>query len=63
MNISWEKHREKTPRTYLHFGSSTLVANEQQVALAIDEDLLLEPTTFGRLLLHVGSGEIAMHQG
>lgn len=33
--------------TYLHFGQATLVANQQQVAAVIDEDLLLEAAALG----------------
>lgn len=48
--------------SYLQFGQSTLVAYQQQVAAVIDENLLLKPATLGRFLLHVGAGQVPMHE-
>lgn len=47
---------------YLHFRQSTLIANQQQVAAVIDEDLFLETATLWWFLLHVGASQIPMHQ-
>lgn len=67
MNISWQTESKNKPQeldlTHLHFGGSTLVPYEQQVALAVDEDFLLEAAALGRLLLHVGAGKVSVHQG
>lgn len=49
-------------KTYLHFWQTTLVTNQQQVAAVIDENLLLEATALRRLLLHVGAGQVPVHQ-
>lgn len=48
--------------SYLHLGRTALVTYEQQIALAIDKDFLLEASPLRRLLLHVGTGEITMYQ-
>lgn len=51
------------PRRELHLRRAALVSDEQQVRGAVHEDLLLEAAALGRLLLHVGAGEVAVHQG
>lgn len=51
------------PRCELHLRGAALVPDEQQVRGAVHEDLLLEAAALGRLLLHVGAGEVAVHQG
>ena len=48
---------------YLKFWRSAFVSDEKEVALAVDDDLLLEPAALGTLLLHVGAGEVAVDQG
>lgn len=51
------------PGGKLHLWRATLVPDEQQVRRAVHQDLLLEAAALGRLLLHVGAGEVAVHQG
>lgn len=48
---------------HLKFRRSTLVPDEQQVAGAVEDDLLLEPAALGALLLHVGTRQVPMNQG
>ena len=48
---------------HLEFRRPSFVPNEQEVALTIHHDLLLEPASLGALLLHVAAGEVAVHQG
>ena len=47
---------------YLHFGGSTLIPDEQEMAGVVDADLFLEPPALRTLLLHVGAGEVAVDQ-
>ncbi len=47
---------------HLKFGRSALVADEEQVGLAVDGDLLLEAAALGRLFLHVRAGQVAVDQ-
>ena len=49
--------------TYLEFRGSAFVADEKEVRLAIDGDLLLEAASFRRLFLHVGARQVAMNEG
>ena len=48
---------------HLEFRRPSLVPDEQEVALTVHHDLLLEPPALGALLLHVAAGEVAVHQG
>lgn len=45
------------------FWRSAFVSDEKEVALAVDDNLLFEPAALGALLLHVGTGEVAVDQG
>lgn len=49
--------------TYLKFGRSAFIADEEKVRLSVDGNLFFESAAFGRFLLHVGAGEVAMDQG
>ena len=48
---------------HLEFRRPPFVPDEQEVALTVHHDLLLEPPALGALLLHVAAGEVAVHQG
>ena len=47
---------------HLELGRPSLVADEEEVAVSVDDDLLLEAAALGTLLLHVGAGEVAVHE-
>lgn len=47
---------------YLQLRRPSLIPYQQQITLAIDDDLLLEASPFRWLLLHVWASEISMHE-
>lgn len=51
-----------SPFNYLHFWWSSLVAYQQQMALILDEHLLLESATLRRLFLDVLARQVPVHQ-
>ena len=48
--------------TYLQLRRPTLISDQEQVAVSVDHDLLLEPAALGTLLLHVGTGQVAVDE-
>jgi hypothetical protein len=46
----------------LHLGLTTLVSDKQQIRLTIDDALLFEAASFGRLLRHISAGEKSVDQ-
>ena len=49
-------------KTYLKFGGTAFIADEEKIRLAVDRDLLFESAAFWRLFLHVGAGEVTVDQ-
>ena len=49
-------------KTYLKFGGTAFIADEEKIRLAVDRNLLFESAAFWRLFLHVGAGEVTVDQ-
>lgn len=66
VQLSIVRRRTMKPRrhqhTHLHFGCASLVAYQQQITLVVNLNLFLESPAFGRLLLHVTAGQIAVDE-
>ena len=63
IHATCRKPDPKTERlTHLELGRASLVADEEEVAVSVDDDLLLEAAALGALLLHVGAGQVAVHE-
>lgn len=47
---------------YLGLWHTTLISNQEKIALIIYEDFLFKATTFRRLLVHEGTSEIPVNE-